>query len=83
MGKGAGAAARIQEALGDYVINPGRRPGVRSGGVPRATGASRAKAKADVVFGSRFLGGGPHRVLLLLAFVGNWLLTLMSNVLRT
>jgi len=35
---------------------------------------------ADVVFGSRFLGG-PHRVLLFWHSVGNWLLTRLSNML--
>jgi len=34
---------------------------------------------ADVVFGSRFLGG-PHRVLLFWHYVGNRLLTTLSNV---
>jgi glycosyltransferase involved in cell wall biosynthesis len=36
--------------------------------------------KADVVFGSRFLGG-PHRVLLFWHSVGNWVLTTLSNML--
>lgn len=36
---------------------------------------------ADVVFGSRFLGGGPHRVLFYWHSVGNKGLTLLSNVL--
>jgi glycosyltransferase involved in cell wall biosynthesis len=36
--------------------------------------------RADVVFGSRFLGG-PHRVLFFWHYVGNQLLTLMSNAL--
>ncbi|MBN1569907.1 MAG: glycosyltransferase family 2 protein [Acidobacteria bacterium] len=36
--------------------------------------------KADVVYGSRFLGG-PHRVLLFWHSVGNHLLTTMSNML--
>ena len=36
--------------------------------------------KADVVYGSRFLGG-PHRVLLFWHYVGNRLLTLLSNML--
>ena len=36
--------------------------------------------KADVVFGSRFLGGGAHRVLYFWHSVGNKLLTLVSNV---
>jgi glycosyltransferase involved in cell wall biosynthesis len=35
---------------------------------------------ADVVFGSRFLGGGPHRVLYFWHSVGNAFLTLLSNM---
>jgi glycosyltransferase involved in cell wall biosynthesis len=37
--------------------------------------------KADVVYGSRFLGGQPHRVLYFWHSVGNFILTLMSNML--
>ena len=36
---------------------------------------------ADVVFGSRFIGGGAHRVLFFWHSVGNKVLTLLSNVL--
>jgi glycosyltransferase involved in cell wall biosynthesis len=36
--------------------------------------------KADVVFGSRFLGSGVHRVLYFWHFVGNSFLTLLSNM---
>jgi glycosyltransferase involved in cell wall biosynthesis len=36
--------------------------------------------KADVVFGSRFLGSGAHRVLYFWHMVGNKLLTLLSNM---
>lgn len=36
--------------------------------------------KADAVFGSRFLGGGAHRVLYFWHAVGNRLLTLLSNM---
>ena len=36
--------------------------------------------KADVVYGSRFLGGGPHRVLYYWHSVGNRLLTELSNM---
>ncbi|MFM8303341.1 MAG: glycosyltransferase family 2 protein [Actinomycetota bacterium] len=36
--------------------------------------------KADVVFGSRFLSGRPHRVLYFWHFVGNKLLTTASNM---
>jgi glycosyltransferase involved in cell wall biosynthesis len=37
--------------------------------------------KADVVFGSRFMGGGAHRVVYFWHMVGNRLLTLYSNML--
>ena len=36
--------------------------------------------KADVVFGSRFQGGRPHRVVYFWHRMGNGLLTLMSNI---
>ena len=35
--------------------------------------------KADVVYGSRFQGGGPHRVVYFWHRIGNGFLTLMSN----
>ncbi len=35
---------------------------------------------ADVVYGSRFMGGKPHRVLFFWHTIGNRILTLMSNV---
>jgi len=36
--------------------------------------------RADVVYGSRFMGGGPHRVVYFWHYVGNRMLTLMSNM---
>ncbi len=39
------------------------------------------KNKADVVFGSRFQGGGPHRVVYYWHMVGNQFLTTLSNML--
>jgi glycosyltransferase involved in cell wall biosynthesis len=38
------------------------------------------KGKADVVYGSRFLGSGPHRVLYYWHMVGNKFLTALSNM---
>jgi glycosyltransferase involved in cell wall biosynthesis len=35
---------------------------------------------ADVVYGSRFLGGRPHRVVYYWHYLGNWLLTTLSNM---
>jgi hypothetical protein len=36
--------------------------------------------KADVVYGSRFMGGEPHRVLYFWHYLGNKFLTLLSNI---
>jgi hypothetical protein len=36
--------------------------------------------QADVVFGSRFIGGGPHRVVFFWHMLGNKFLTLLSNM---
>lgn len=38
------------------------------------------KDRADVVFGSRFAGGGPHRVVYFWHMIGNKFLTLLSNM---
>ncbi len=38
------------------------------------------KNKADVVFGSRFMGGQPHRVVYFWHYLGNRFLTLLSNM---
>ena len=39
-----------------------------------------AQGKADVVFGSRFLGAGPHRVVYYWHRLGNMVLTTLSNM---
>lgn len=38
------------------------------------------RGKADVVFGSRFVGAGPHRVVYFWHMLGNKFLTLLSNM---
>ncbi len=78
MGKGAALRRGIQEATGDYVViqdadleyDPQEYPLLLE---PLMQG------RADVVYGSRFMGGAPHRVLYFWHSVGNRLLTLMSN----
>jgi glycosyltransferase involved in cell wall biosynthesis len=80
MGKGAALRRGFQEATGDFVVvqdadleyDPAELPNLLE---PLLQG------KADVVYGSRVLGGAPHRVLYFWHSVGNRALTLLSNCL--
>jgi glycosyltransferase involved in cell wall biosynthesis len=79
MGKGAAIRSGLERVSGDIVIiqdadleyDPMEYPKLIE---PILTG------RADVVFGSRFVGGGPHRVHLFWHYIGNKMLTLFSNM---
>lgn len=78
-GKGAALRSGIRAARGDIVLiqdadleyDPGEYGNLLK---------PILENKADVVFGSRFLGGAPHRVLYFWHRVGNGALTLLSNI---
>jgi glycosyltransferase involved in cell wall biosynthesis len=79
-GKGSALRIAIREATGDIIIiqdadleyNPQEYPKVIN---------PILENKADVVYGSRFMGSEPHRVVYFWHRVGNGLLTLISNML--
>jgi glycosyltransferase involved in cell wall biosynthesis len=78
-GKGAAIKAALSHVTGDVVIiqdadleyDPKDYPTLLE---PIQTGL------ADVVYGTRFYGGGAHRVLFFWHYMGNLLLTLISNM---
>src|ERR1700687_832327 len=80
MGKGAALRRGIQEAKGEFVLIQDADLEYDPLDYPLLLDPL-TQGKADVVYGSRFLGAAPHRVLYFWHSVGNRLLTLLSNCL--
>jgi glycosyltransferase involved in cell wall biosynthesis len=78
-GKGAAIRAGLEKVTGDIVLIQDADLEYSPKNYPHILGPIM-EGNADVVFGSRFLGGGEHRVHLFWHYIINKWLTTLSNV---